>query len=134
MKIQDRSFSESEWAILETVWALEPCTAPAVQEHLQDSRGWAYTTVKTMMDRMVKKGLLQAEKIRTLYFYRAAVTRAQASRSEIFKTLGRVFDGTLTPMLQFLIANEEISDAELDELERMIRRHKRQRRNTQKNR
>jgi BlaI family penicillinase repressor len=131
---QNRNFSENEWAILEKVWDLEPCTAPAIQEALEDEKGWAYTTVKTMMDRMVKKELLEAEKIRTLYFYRAAVTRIQASKSEISKTLSRVFDGALTPMMQFLITNEEISDAELNDIERMIRQHKRVRKNVKKKR
>ena len=132
MTSQDRSLSENEWAILEAVWELEPCTAPTIQEHLESSRNWAYTTVKTIMDRMVKKGILKSEKIRTLYFYRPAVTRAQASKREISRTLDRVFDGALTPMMQFLITNEEISDAELDEIERMIRRHRRKRRNAKK--
>lgn len=132
MTRQDRNLTESEWAILQAVWELEPCTAPTIQEHLQASRGWAYTTVKTMMDRMVHKEILKSDKIRTLYFYRAVVTRAQASKREISRTLERVFDGTLTPMMQFLITNEEISDAELDEIERMIRRHKRKHRSTKK--
>ena len=71
---------DSEWAILQAVWEHEPCAAPTVQEALQEEKGWAYTTVKTLMDRMVKKGLLQTERIRNLYLYRAAITRAQAQR------------------------------------------------------
>ena len=62
---------DSEWAILQVVWDLEPCAAPAVQEVLAKDKGWAYTTVKTLMDRMVKKGLLQTERIRNLYLYRS---------------------------------------------------------------
>ena len=67
---------DSEWTILQVVWEKQPCTAPAVQEVLQEDKGWAYTTVKTIMDRMVKKGLLETERIRNLYLYRAAITRA----------------------------------------------------------
>ncbi len=70
---------ESEWAILQVVWEREPCAAPTVQEVLQESKGWAYTTVKTMMDRMVRKGLLTTERIRNLYLYRSAVTRRKPS-------------------------------------------------------
>src|SRR5512145_2492113 len=99
---------DSEWAILQVVWDLEPCAAPAVQEVLQKDRGWAYTTVKTLMDRMVKKGLLTTERIRNLYLYRSAITRAEAQRSEILRTVKRAFDGALTPMMQFLIENESL--------------------------
>lgn len=116
---------DSEWAILQAVWELEPCTAPTVQEALQKDKGWAYTTVKTLMDRMVKKGLLKTERIRNLYLYRSAVTRAQAQRSEILRAVKRAFDGALTPMMQFLIENEKLSDEECRELERLIRSRKR---------
>jgi BlaI family penicillinase repressor len=116
---------ESEWAILQVVWEKEPCAAPTVQEVLQEDKGWAYTTVKTMMDRMVKKGLLRTERVRNLYLYRAAITRRQAQQSEIRRTIKRAFDGALTPMMQFLIENESLSDEEYEELERLIRCRKR---------
>lgn len=118
---------DSEWAILQVVWEREPCTAPAVQEVLEKDKGWAYTTVKTLMDRMVKKGLLQTERMRNLYLYRSAITRAEAQRSEIFRTVKRAFDGALTPMMQFLIENESLSEQEYRELERLIRSRKRDR-------
>lgn len=116
---------DSEWAIMRVVWKLEPCTAPTVQEELQDKKGWAYTTVKTMMDRMVKKGLLKTQRIRNLYLYTAAVTQSQARKGEIMRAVERAFDGTLTPMMQFLIENEELSDAEYKQLENMIKNRKR---------
>ncbi len=115
---------ESEWAILKIVWELEPCAAPTVQEALAQETGWAYTTVKTLMDRMVKKGLLHTERIRNLYLYRSAVTRAQAQRSEIFRTVKRAFNGTFTPMMQFLIENGQLSEQEYEHLERLIQDRK----------
>ena len=116
---------DSEWTILQVVWEQEPCTAPDVQETLLPQKGWAYTTVKTMMDRMVKKRLLRVEKIRNLYLYRAAVTPAQAKKSEIMRTLKRAFNDSLTPMMQFLIESDQLSEDEYAELERLIRNRKR---------
>ena len=116
--------AESEWVILNKVWELEPCAAPTVQEALAEEKGWAYTTVKTMMDRMVKKGLLKFERIRNLYLYRAVVTPAQAKKGEIMRTLRRAFNDSLTPMMQFLIENDEISEQEYAELEQLIKNRK----------
>ncbi|MHC4124684.1 MAG: BlaI/MecI/CopY family transcriptional regulator [Planctomycetota bacterium] len=115
---------ESEWVILQVVWDIEPCTAPTVQEALQSKKGWAYTTVKTMMDRMVKKGLLSTEKIRNLYLYSSAITQSRACKSEITRTLKRAFNGTLTPMMQFLIENGELSEEEYHYLEQLIKEKK----------
>ena len=125
---------ESEWAILQAVWELEPCAAPAVQEALAQQKGWAYTTVKTLMDRMVKKRLLKVRKIRNLYLYSAAITRPQAQRSEIVRRLKRAFDGTLTPMMQFLIENEELSEKEYRHLEKLIAKRKRKKVSSKKER
>lgn len=68
MKKENLELFESEWAILQKVWELEPCAAPTVLEAFQGEKGWAYTTVKTMIGRMVKKGLLKTEKMRNPYF------------------------------------------------------------------
>jgi BlaI family penicillinase repressor len=124
MKKDNLELYESEWTILQKVWELEPCTAPTVQETLQGEKGWAYTTVKTMMDRMVKKGLLKTEKIRNLYLYSSAVTKSQARKSEIARTLKRAFDGTFTPMMQFLIENDQLSEEEYIYLEKLIENRK----------
>ena len=118
---------ESEWAILQVVWEREPCAAPEVQETLASQKQWAYTTVKTMMDRMVKKDLLSVKKIRNLNLYSARVTRKQACKSEIARTIKRAFAGAISPMMQFLVEDEEIPDTEIDKLEKLIRARKKSR-------
>jgi predicted transcriptional regulator len=115
---------ESEWVILQVVWELEPCAAPKVQEELQTKKGWAYTTVKTMMDRMGKKGLLKKQKIRNLYLYSSAVTQYQARRSEIMRMIKRSFDGTLISMIRFLIEYNELSEQEYKQLEQLLKNRK----------
>jgi BlaI family penicillinase repressor len=112
--------TEAEWAIIKAVWDLEPCAAPSVQEHLHPSMNWTYSTVRTLMDRMVAKGLLSAEKIRNLTLYRAAVTRQQAQLGELRYALKHAFDGALKPMVETLLASEKLSAADLDELQSLI--------------
>jgi BlaI family penicillinase repressor len=113
--------TEGEWAILQVVWDSQPCAAPTVQEVLQSEKDWTYSTVKTMMDRMVAKGLLKTEKIRNLILYNAAVTRKEAQHSEIMRTVKRAFDGAFTPMMQFLLDSNKLSEDQLAKLEAMIK-------------
>ena len=127
MEEEDLELFESEWAILQKVWEHEPCAAPTVKEALEGEREWAYTTVKTMMDRMVKKGLLKTKKVRSIYLYSSAVTQSEARKSEITRTLQRAFDGTFTPLMQFLIENDQLSEEEYNRLEKLIKKRKRQR-------
>ena len=118
--------TEGEWAIMQVVWDLEPVPAPTVQERLQQQIGWAYSTVKTMMDRMVAKGLLKAERIRNLYLYRSAISLAQARKSELTQTIKRAFNGALTPMMQFLLDSNDLSREQLKDLEVLIRKRQQQ--------
>jgi len=112
--------TETEWAIIKAVWELQPCPAPTVQEYLAGSRAWTYSTVRTLLDRMVGKGLLTAEKLRNLTLYRAAVTREQAQMGELRYALKHAFDGAMTPLVQCLLESEKISTHQLDQLEALI--------------
>ena len=85
--------TEAEWAIIKAVWDTEPCTAPVIREKLRRQTRWTYSTVRTMMDRMVAKGLLAAAKVQNLTVYRSAVTRQQAQRGELFYALKHAFNG-----------------------------------------
>lgn len=122
MAKKNYELTEGEWAIIQAVWDKEPCAAPAVQEALAGQKKWTYSTVKTMMDRMVAKGLLTTEKIRNLILYRSAITRKQAQKGEIMRAVKRAFDGALTPMMQFLLDNHKLSQKQLSELEAQIKR------------
>lgn len=114
--------TEAEWAIMQAVWDRQPCAAPTVQEVLHRQKGWSYSTVKTMMDRMAAKELLTTEKIRNLTLYRAAISRKQAQKGEIMRAVKRAFDGALTPMMQFLLDSNQLSEEQLRQLEVLIKR------------
>ena len=114
--------TEGEWAIIQTVWDKQPCAAPTVQEELQSLKRWSYSTVKTMMDRMVTKGLLSTTRIRNLMLYSATITRKDAQRGEVMRAVKRAFDGALTPMMQFMLDNNELTSEQLGQLEALIKK------------
>ena len=116
--------TEAEWAIMKVVWENQPCAAGTVQEALAKSKDWAYSTVKTTMDRMAGKGYLKIEKIRNLQLFSSAVTETEAKRGEFQKMLKRAFDGALTPMMQFLIEHEALTSNESAQLRKLIKNHK----------
>ncbi len=113
--------TEAEWLIMEVVWEQQNCTTPDVQEMLQEQTGWAYSTVKTLMDRMVAKGLLETERIRKMILYRSAIKRVQAQRAELTRAAKRAFSGAFSPLVEFLLDDNKLSKEELEHLENMIR-------------
>jgi BlaI family penicillinase repressor len=113
--------TEAEWSVIKAIWENEPCTAPAIQEKLFQPTGWTYSTVRTLMDRMVAKRVLKARKEGKLTIYTSAVTRAQAQRGELFYALKHAFNGALTPMVQCLLESRDLNADELAELESLIK-------------
>ena len=124
MRLSSIELTEAEWTIIKAVWDKEPCAAPAIQEKLFRTTQWTYSTVRTLMDRMVVKGLLTAKKVRNLTIYRSAVTRAQAQRGELLYALRHAFNGALTPMVQCLLETNDLSTEELARLESLIKAKK----------
>lgn len=114
------ALTEVEWTIMGIVWNQYPCAAGTVQESLDQSHGWAYSTIKTTMDRMVAKGLLATSTIRNLTLYSPLINQQQARLGELQRFLRRAFSGAISPLIQFLVEQEELSDVELDQLREMI--------------
>ena len=120
----ESELTEAEWRIIKAIWEKEPCTAPEIQDKLHKHTAWTYSTVRTLMDRMVGKGLLKAKKERNLTLYSSAITRAQAQRGELLYALKHAFNGALTPMVQCLLEANKLTDQELAELEALIKSRK----------
>ncbi len=115
--------TDGEWDIMKVIWREEPCAAATVKEILEASKGWSYSTVKTMMDRMASKGLLTTKRIRNLILYRSCISPAEAQDRELTHTVQHAFNGTFAPMIQFLFENEKLSQKEINELHRLIDQH-----------
>ena len=116
--------TEAEWIVMKVVWENEPCTAGTVREALAKSKDWAYSTVKTTMDRMANKRFLKIQKIRNLQLFSSAISEVDAKRGEFRKMLQRAFDGALTPMMQFLIEHEGLSKTESAQLRKLVNKAK----------
>jgi BlaI family penicillinase repressor len=123
-KKQAVELTEAEWEIMKVVWRKQPCTAGTIQEMLAKSRDWAYSTVKTTMDRMAVKGFLEIERMRNLQLFRSCISEVEARRGELRKMLKRAFDGAITPMMQFLIEHEGLSKEEASQLRKLVARAK----------
>jgi BlaI family penicillinase repressor len=115
-----RELTTVEWEIMKVVWERQPCSAGDVQEQLAPRFAWAYSTVKTTMDRMLQKGILSLSRVRNVQLFEGRLSRTEAATSEIRGLLARAFDGAVAPMVNHLLAHEKLSADDLAALRRMI--------------
>jgi len=104
--------SEGEWDLLEALWELRHATARQVAEHLHERRGWAYSTVKTMLDRMAAKGLVRARQVGNVWEYTAAVESAEARKSAWRRFIQSAFGGAVAPALAFIASEANLTRKE----------------------
>lgn len=117
--------SETEWEVMQSVWAGHPCTAQQVVARLAVSDPtWHPKTVKTLLARLVRKGALAYKADGRTYVYRPLVTESacQAEASESF--LERVFGGSLKPMLAQFVARQKLTPAQIKELKQLLEQGK----------
>ena len=111
---------ETEWAILDALWQAERATARQVTEALQDRRGWAYSTVKTLLDRMVEKNLVQARQVGNVWEYTPALPRQKAQRWAWRRLVDVAFGGATAPTLAFVAKETRLSRRERAELRALL--------------
>jgi BlaI family penicillinase repressor len=107
--------SGAEWKVLNALWRQHPASARALLEQLRDE-GWAYTTLKTMLTRMEKKGLVRAEMRANTAWYEPAIKQSATQRDAVRTLIARVFEGATGPLLAHLADDGSLSAAERKKL------------------
>lgn len=113
--------SEAEWEIMEVLWERAPLRAAEVAEALEGVRDWSPTTVRTMLARLSRKGALCHEAEGRGFLYSPAVSREDCRAAESRSFVDRVFGGHTSPMLAWFVEEEDLSDEDLAELQKLIR-------------
>jgi predicted transcriptional regulator len=126
------TLTEQELEIMKIVWDLDSATVRQVYEKLLERRKIAYTTVMTMMKILEEKGHLKRKLDDRAYVYQPTRARQKVVGAMVRDFLDRVFNGSAERLLLHLVEDEQISQAELDEITEAIRRDKAPARNSKR--
>ena len=114
--------SESEWDVMKVVWAASgSISAAEIIERLNKDERRHPRTVKTLLNRLVKKEALAFSKDGREYLYHAKVSENACVRAESESFFERVFGGALHPMLVQLVQERKLSSDEIKELKRILK-------------
>ena len=112
--------NDSEWTVMQAVWESAPVSARDVLVRVQPETRWAYTTLKTVLARLVEKGALRERKRGNTSFYEPLVTRDAARREAVRSLLDKAFDGTFGALVQHMAATEKLTKKQRAKLARML--------------
>ena len=109
---------------MKIVWEQDRATVRDVYEALLERRKIAYTTVMTMMNILEQKKYLRKSAEDRAYVYRPAKPKKQVIQGMVREFVDRVFNGSAEPLLVHLMEDRKLSNKDLDELRRMIRKER----------
>jgi BlaI family penicillinase repressor len=116
--------SEAEWEVMKILWESTPITANEIVEKLQGQVSWQPKTVKTLINRLLKKKAIAYEKDDRTYRYYPNVTKEACIREESQSFLKRVYNGELNVMLTSLLSSSQLSEQDIEELKQILDRLK----------
>ncbi|NLD35841.1 MAG: BlaI/MecI/CopY family transcriptional regulator [Desulfatiglans sp.] len=114
--------SENEWKIMNSMWKKSPATAREIVENIPENVEWAYTTVKTMLSRLVTKGAVSEHKRGNTSFYEPIIAQDKAHKNAFSNLFDKVLDGALEPFMHYLVDERKISKREREELIRILKK------------
>ena len=97
---------------MKALWALENATVRQIRTQLQPERPLAYTTVMTVMARLLRKGAVEREKRGRAHLYRPAISEMTVREYELNQFVETFFRGSRDELLRYL---EGVSQTELSE-------------------
>lgn len=122
-KIKDTpELSKAEYDILRILWKEGRLTVREVHDQVYDIHKWAYTTTKTMMDRMIKKGLLEREKYHRIYLYKPLISRPAGLARMVRFFADRVLETDIGSVVSIFAKSNTLSAEEIEELERLLKK------------
>jgi predicted transcriptional regulator len=114
------NITNAEAEIMEALWRSAPQAAEDIAASVGTAQGWSDGTVKTLLNRLLSKGAIAAEKDGRRYLYRPLVTRAAYVNAESRGLLDRLFDGRLAPLVAHFSEQSALSAEDVAELKRLV--------------
>ena len=105
---------------MELLWAKSPQPAYDLIEALAPREKWHPNTVRTMLARLTRKGVVRTEPYKNLYLYSAACERERLVATESQSFLERVFGGAIRPALIHFATRQRLSPEEVQEMKRLL--------------
>lgn len=110
----------AEWKVMKIVWRRKSCAARDVYEEAGGAFGWAPSTTKTLLRRLVDKGHLSATAVGTSYLYRPARPAWQSLVGAADTLLENTLEGLDGRLLAYMVKKSKLTPQDLAQLRALL--------------
>lgn len=122
--MKENQISPAEWEIMRVVWTTHPITSTEIYDILQEKTDWKLPTTKTLIGRLVKKGMLTTKAKGRKYEYSPAVTEKQSMKEATDALLEQVCSTKVGQTIEVMLENSVLSQDDLASLQQLIEEKK----------
>jgi predicted transcriptional regulator len=112
--------STAESLVMDALWRRSPLAAEEIVDQVAGPQGWSEPTVKSLINRLLGKKAISAEKQGRRYLYRPVLERSHWVSEESRSLLDRVFDGRLAPLVSHFSKTQQLTAEDVAELKRLV--------------
>ena len=112
--------SEAESVVMEVLWKRNPLSADEVVSALSGQQEWQDATVKTLLNRLLNKGAISAEKDGRRYLYAPVLQRDAWVQGESESLLERMFGGRVAPLVAHFSEQRKLSRKDIADLRKLL--------------
>lgn len=114
------TISEAEWEVMKALWDRAPVSVNQLTERLAPAKKWHQKTVRTMLNRLRRKGAVSYRVVGGVYHYYPTVSQENCTLRAAESFIDRVFGGALTPMIAQLVRRRPLTEQEKRELRKLL--------------
>jgi predicted transcriptional regulator len=118
--------SEAEAQVMEVLWRSKTALGTDdIATALEGQQDWQLATVKTLLNRLLTKGAISAEKDGRRYLYTPVLQREAWLKEQSMGLLDRLFDGRLAPLVAHFSSHRKLKKADIEALRALLKAHDR---------
>lgn len=114
------AISEAEAVVMEVLWRSSPRSAEEILAEVGPAQQWQEGTVKSLLNRLLKKKAVKAERDGRRYLYAPLLSREKYVLQESKGLLDRLFDGRVAPLVAHFSEQRKLSKKDIAELRRLL--------------
>lgn len=116
--------SDSEWEVMRVIWAQGAIGSSDIIEILSARFSWSASTVKTLLGRLVDKGLVSTQRQGRAFLYHAELSESAAQRQEMTALFSRICVTKHSGLLEELINQTPMTLSEIEGFQALLLKKK----------
>jgi BlaI family transcriptional regulator, penicillinase repressor len=126
-RVNNVTISAAERRVMDALWASQPLSAEQIADTVTRQQDWTLATVKTLVNRLLKKGAITATRDGRRYLYAPVIDRDEYVHAESRSLVDRLFGGRLAPLVSHFSERRQLSKRDIAELKQLLKELERER-------